>query len=94
MAMGLVVLRVLRSSPLIIIPPMHHNNYHLHVAFNRRTKAKPGSLSKSNNPSEIGEYWVEKCIHFVFNPSHLPVATADRRTEQTTILRMTGRLAT
>ena len=47
-AVGQVYLRVLRFSPVSIIPPMLHTHLHLHVALNRRTKGRSlGTFEKA-----------------------------------------------
>ena len=39
LALGLLVFRVIRFSPVNIIPLTHHTYLNLHVALNRRTNA-------------------------------------------------------
>jgi hypothetical protein len=58
--LGQVFVRVLRFSPVIVIPPMLHNHLRLHVALTRETNgSKRGDLLKNNVLSEIEECWKE-----------------------------------
>jgi hypothetical protein len=38
------------------------------LLFLKDKRANPGSLSKSSAFSDVGERWVGKCFHFVFQP--------------------------
>jgi len=58
-ALGQAVLRVLRFSPVIILPIFH--THHLNVTLNRRTIGRSlGTVKQSRAVSDIGEQWTEK----------------------------------
>ena len=63
-ALGQVVPRVLRFSP-VIIPPVFHT-HHLNVTLNRRTIGRSlGTFKQSRAVSDIGEYWPEKYFQII-----------------------------
>jgi hypothetical protein len=64
MALGQVVLRVLRFSP-VIIPPIFYT-HHLNVTLNRRTNGRNlGTFKQSRAVSDIGEHWIEKYFQII-----------------------------
>jgi hypothetical protein len=54
-----VTVRVIRFSPVSIIPPTFHTHLHKHFSVTRRTSGR--SLGNFNSFSEIGESCVGKC---------------------------------
>ena len=48
-------------------PPVSFHHLLLHVAVTRKSKqARPGNVPKSNALLEIGNNWMEKCVHSLF----------------------------
>jgi hypothetical protein len=67
MALGLIILRTLRFTPVSIIPPVLHTHLHLYSALTRRTTGRSlGTFQKSNVLSKIVKHWIEKYFHLVF----------------------------
>jgi hypothetical protein len=65
-AVGAVFLRVLRSSPVIIIPPVLHTHLHLHTALTSKKKGRSqGTFQKAMLFASRGEY-MENYFHFFF----------------------------
>jgi hypothetical protein len=69
-ALGDVLVRVLRLSPVSTIPPRPHTHLLLHVALTRQTKErKQRTLQKSNALAHVGgPLGIESCFILISRP--------------------------
>jgi len=59
--LGQICLRILRLSPVSIIPSMVQSHLHLNTTFIRRTSGRSGGTSKQRSAiSAIGKHWLKK----------------------------------
>jgi hypothetical protein len=64
---GTHFLRILRFSPVRIVPPMRHTHLHLPFALTRSTKGWIlGNIQNNSELPEHGKRWIEKYFHLVF----------------------------
>jgi hypothetical protein len=61
-ALGQVFLRVLRFSPVSIIPPVPYIHLDLHLASMTNGRSR-GTFQKSSSLPEIGDHWIENYCH-------------------------------
>jgi hypothetical protein len=65
-ALRQVILRVPRFYPVTILPLFLHTHLHLNTTVIRKRSGRSlGTFRQSNNFSDIGYRWTERCFHIV-----------------------------